>query len=89
MELSINQFLVTLLIVVISALACVFVGAFIMFRGKSAIPGTSFLSGKEPKGSVFTIPDAANAPDIADEAPDKRMMERTEQFLEKLLGGKS
>lgn len=87
MELSINQFLVTLLIVVLSALACVIVGGWLVFRSKAS-PGERLI-GPAPKGTVFTIPDAANAPDIADEAPDKRMLERTEQFMEKLLGGKS
>jgi len=87
MELSINQFFGVLLVIVALALACVFVGGWLVFRSKAA-PGERLI-GPAPKGTVFTIPDAANAPDIADEAPDKRMMERTEQFMEKLLGGKS
>jgi len=87
MELSVNQFLVTLLLIVIAALACVIVGGWLVFKCKAA-PGERFI-GPEPKGAVFTIPDAATAPDIVDEPDNKRMMERTEQFMEKLLGGKS
>lgn len=87
MELSINQFLVTLLIVVLSALACVFVGGWLVFRSKAS-PGERLL-GPTPKGTVFTIPDAASAPDIVDgEQQDKKMLERTERFLS-LFGGKS
>jgi flagellar basal body-associated protein FliL len=86
MDLSINQFLVTLLVIVVLALACVIVGGWLVFKSKAA-PGERFI-GPAPKGTVFTIPDAASDPDIVDEAPDKRMLERTEQFMEKLLGGK-
>jgi hypothetical protein len=86
MELSFNQFMGTLLAIVLLALACVMVGGWLVFKSKAA-PGERFI-GPAPKGTVFTIPDAASAPDIADEAPDKRMLERTEQFMEKLLGGK-
>jgi hypothetical protein len=86
MDLSINQFLVTLLVIVVLALACVIVGGWLVFRSKAA-PGERLI-GPAPKGTVFTIPDVASAPDIVDEAPDKRMLERTEQFMEKLLGGK-
>jgi hypothetical protein len=37
---------------------------------------------------VFTIPDAAFAPDVVDEEQDKKMMENTERFLSMLGGGK-
>jgi cell division protein YceG involved in septum cleavage len=86
MDLSINQFLVTLLIIVLSALACVFVGGWLVFRSKSS-PGERLI-GPAPKGTVFTIPDAASAPDIVDGEQDKKLLENTERFLS-MLGGKS
>ena len=87
MELSINQFLVTLLIVVLSALACVIVGGWLVFKSKAA-PGERLI-GPAPKGDVFTVKDAASAPDIVDgEHQDKKMLEQTERFLA-MFGGKS
>jgi hypothetical protein len=67
-------------------LLSVLFGGWLVFKSKAS-PGERLI-GPAPKGTVFTIPDAASATDIADEAPDKRMLERTEQFMEKLLGGK-
>jgi flagellar basal body-associated protein FliL len=86
MELSFNQFLVTLLVIVVLALACVIVGGWLVFKSKAA-PGERFI-GPAPKGTVFTIPDAANAPDIVDGEQDKKLLENTERFLS-MLGGKS
>jgi hypothetical protein len=84
MDLSINQFLVTLLVIVVLALACVIVGGWLVFRSKAA-PGERLI-GPAPKGTVFTIPDAASAPDIVD--GDEKMLKNTERFLS-MLGGKS
>jgi hypothetical protein len=86
MELSINQFFGVLLVIVALALACVFVGGWLVFRSKAA-PGERLI-GPAPKGSVFTIPDAATAPDIVDGQQDKKMMENTERFLS-MFGGKT
>ena len=85
MELSFNQFMGTLLAIVLLSLACVFVGGWLVFRSKAA-PGERLI-GPAPKGSVFTIPDAATAPDIVDGQQDKKMMENTERFLS-MFGGK-
>lgn len=84
MELSFNQFLVTLLVIVVLALACVIVGGWLVFRSKAA-PGERLL-GPTPKGTVFTIPDAASAPDIVD--GDEKMLKNTERFLSMLGGSK-
>ena len=85
MELSINQFLLTLLVIVVLALVCVIVGGWLVFRSKAA-PGERLI-GPAPKGTVFTIPDAASAPDIVDGEQDKKLLENTERFLS-MLGGK-
>lgn len=85
MELSFNQFLVTLLIIVFLALACVVVGGWLVFKSKAA-PGERFI-GPAPKGTVFTIPDAASAPDIVD-GQDEKMLKNTERFLSMLGGSK-
>jgi hypothetical protein len=80
-----QAFLMSIGIAALVLLSVLF-GGWLVFKSKAA-PGERLL-GPTPKGTVFTIPHAASAPDIADEAPDKRMLERTEQFMEKLLGGK-
>jgi flagellar basal body-associated protein FliL len=85
MDLSINQFLVTLLVIVVLALACVIVGGWLVFRSKAA-PGERFI-GPAPKGQVFTIPDVATAPDIVD-GQDEKMLKNTERFLSMLGGSK-
>lgn len=40
----------------ILTLISVLVGAFLMFRSRSTVEGTGFLTGSVPKGQVFTIP---------------------------------
>jgi len=67
-------------------LLAVLLGGWLVFKSKSA-PGERLI-GPAPKGSVFTIPDAAFAPDVVDEEQDKKMMENTERFLSMLGGGK-
>jgi hypothetical protein len=85
MELSFNQFMGTLLAIVLLALACVVVGGWLVFKSKAA-PGERLI-GRAPKGEAFTVADAAAAPDEVDGEADKRLLERTEKFLS-MLGGK-
>lgn len=85
MELSFNQFMGTLLAIVLLALACVIVGGWLVFKSKAA-PGERLI-GPAPKGQAFTIPDPESAPDVADGEQDKRLLERTEKFIS-MLGGK-
>lgn len=85
MELSFNQFMGTLLAIVLLALACVVVGGWLVFKSKAA-PGERLI-GRAPKGEAFTVADAATAPDEVDGEVDKRLLERTEKFLS-MIGGK-
>jgi hypothetical protein len=86
MELSFNQFMFSVLAAVVVALACVIIGGWLVWKCKSG-PGERFI-GPEPKGQVFTIADAAIAPDMVDGEQDQKMLKRTEQFMERMLGGK-
>ena len=63
----------------------VFVGAYVTFKAARAVPGERFLGGV-PKGQMFTLSEA----DEAQEFPDAegKVLERTEQFLKTLAGGK-
>lgn len=63
--------------------ASIMLGAYLMFKGKAG-PGEGFI--KQPKGAVFTIPEAGSAPDYPEE--DKKLLDRTEKFLSMLNGGK-
>ena len=66
------------------ALICVVIGAFIMFKGKSAISGEGFF-GHVPKGQVFSIPEAEEGQEFPE---DEKMMDKTKRFLENFaLGG--
>jgi len=85
MELSFNQFMGTLLAIVLLSLACVIVGGWLVFRSKAG-PGERLI-GRAPKGEAFTVADAATASDEVDGVADKKLLERTEQFLT-MLGGK-
>ena len=72
----------------ILALICVLFGAFIMFRGTRAVPGPGFFTGEVPKGTVFSIPDALDAPDFPDQTDaEANVLKKTELFLKKLGGG--
>ena len=62
-------------------LFAVMVGGWLVHKSKAA-PGERFI-GPEPKGQVFTIPEAADAPDEAESVPP-----RNSEFLSRLLGGK-
>jgi hypothetical protein len=65
-------------VVVIVAMICVFVGAYIMFKGRNAIPGERFL-GSVPKGQVFSVPEAEGAGEFPDS--DEDILKRTNRFL--------
>jgi hypothetical protein len=62
-------------------LFAVMVGGWLVFKSKAA-PGERFI-GPEPKGQVFMIPEAADAPDEVESVPA-----RNSEFLSRLLGGK-
>lgn len=73
---------------VIVAMACMVLGAYIMFKAKSPDSNSGFL--REPKGDVFSIPDETS-PDFLNtsgepSADEKRVLEKTNEFL-KTLGG--
>ena len=64
-------------------LVSVFLGGYLMFKGKAG-PGEGFV--RTPKGQVFSIPDAEEATDFPDE--DKKVVAaRAEKFLSSILGG--
>ena len=69
------------------ALLGVFVGAWLVFKVKMAVPGESFLGGV-PKGEVYSIPDALEAAEFPEEESkaQENVLKRTEQFLAKLSG---
>jgi hypothetical protein len=76
-------FLLVLFSGALLATTCFIVGAWVMFKGKSA-PGEGFI--RTPKGQVFSIPEAEEAEDFPDE--DKKVVAaRSEKFLANLLGG--
>jgi len=81
-----TQSLILMGVSVLLAMACVLVGAFVMFRGRR-MPGEGFF--KEPKGMVFTIPEGEEARAFPSEPGDeeKTILKNTERFLEKLGGG--
>ena len=71
------------------ALLGVFVGAWLVFKVKMAVPGESFLGGV-PKGEVYSIPDALEAAEFPEEeesVAQKNVLTRTQDFL-RTLGGK-
>lgn len=70
---------------VLVTILSVVVGAYLMFKGKTAVPGERFFGGP-PKGQVFTIPEAEETEEFPD--AEKKVLERTMQFMSK-LGGKT
>lgn len=84
MQLNFWQMLILMGAMILLAVLCFLAGAFVMFRGRKA-PGEGFFA--QPKGEVFTISEAANAPDFPED--EKAILERTSKFLEKMGGGKS
>ncbi len=69
---------------VILCLVSVLLGAFLMFRGQRS---TGFW--KEPKGAVFSIPDAdSEQADLTPGAAEERVLKNTERFMATLgMGG--
>ena len=63
-------------------MAGVFLGGWLVFKSKAA-PGESFIGGV-PKGTVFTIPDAAE--EIESEA-EKNILDKSKDFLKMFEGG--
>ena len=60
----------------IMSVVCMLLGAYIMFKGRNAVPGEGFLGGV-PKGQVFTMPEADNIEDL----PETDVLKNTEKFL--------
>lgn len=58
------------------AVICIMVGAYIMFKGRNAVPGERFIGGV-PKGQVFTMPEAESVGDL----PEQEILKNTEKFL--------
>lgn len=71
---------------VVLAVLCILAGGWIVFKSKTAGPGTPFI-GRPPKGEVFVMPDAEDAEDFPGEEA-KGMLQRTEEFLSKIGGGR-
>uniref|UniRef100_A0A6H1ZU92 Uncharacterized protein n=2 Tax=viral metagenome TaxID=1070528 RepID=A0A6H1ZU92_9ZZZZ len=74
---------------VVLAIMCVCFGGWMVFKSKTAGPGTPFM-GRPPKGEVFTVP-TEGAEDWPEEDKIKGgdVLERWEGMLSKLGGGKS
>jgi len=87
MILNIWQILILIGCGVVVALLGIFVGAWLVFKSKMAVPGESFFGGI-PKGEVYTIPDALEAAEFPEEESkaQENVLKRTEQFLAKLSG---
>jgi hypothetical protein len=68
------------------AIICIVTGGWIVFKSKTAGPGTPFI-GRPPKGEVFTVQSADDADGFPEEVADKGMLARTEEMLSKLTGG--
>ena len=78
---SFNQVMIVMLFVVVIALLSVFLGGWLMFKGRNAAQGENLIGGA-PKGTVFTIPDAA------EEISEESIIDRTKDFLKMFEGGK-
>jgi Tfp pilus assembly protein PilN len=78
---TITDLLIILLMVVSLVLIAVFLGGWLVFRSK-AQPGESMIL--QPKGQVFTIPDA----DTAESFPEDEVQKRSAEFLTRLMGDK-
>ena len=83
---SLMNLLFIILLVAVIMIACVMIGAFIMFKGRQTAIDAGFFGGV-PKGDVFSIPEAEGAADFPD--ADSTLLDRTKQFLDTLGGGTS
>jgi len=86
------EVVIIIVVSVILSLACVLMGAFIMFRGRKT-QGEGFFS--EPKGDVFSIPEVEESiatPEggrMSSETEENRILANTERFLKTLAGEKT
>ncbi len=62
-------------------MAGVFLGGWLVFKSRNATQGENLIGGA-PKGTVFTIPDAA------EEISEESIIDRTKDFLKMFEGGK-
>jgi len=85
MILNIWQILILIVCGVVVALLGIFVGAWLVFKSKMAVPGESFFGGI-PKGEVYTIPDALEAAEFPEEESkaQENVLTRTQKFLKTL-----
>ena len=85
MQLDFWQMLILMGAMILLAMLCFLAGAYVMFRGRKA-PGEGFFA--QPKGEVFTIPEAETAPDFPEDLSkdERQILARTNKFLEKLKG---
>ena len=85
MILNIWQILILIGCGVVVALLSIFVGAWLVFKSKMAVPGESFFGGI-PKGEVYTIPDALEAAEFPEEESkaQENVLTRTQKFLKTL-----
>ena len=67
-------------------LASVLVGGWLVFKSK-ATQGERFFV--QPKGEVFSIADPDNPEFPEGQVPEQNVLKRTEQFMDRLLGGKA
>ena len=88
MTVSIWAVILMMLVCVLTVLGSVLLGAYVMFKGKTSVPGERFIGGA-PKGQVFTISEAEETPDFPDEV-EQNILAKTTKFLNVLgAGGKS
>lgn len=77
---------------VILALASVFVGGWLVFKGKSILPNERFI-GPAPKGEVFSITDDLDEAEflgaVEPSKDEKRILAKTNEFLGKLSATKT
>jgi hypothetical protein len=59
-------------------LSGVFLGAFIVHRAKSTIPGTGFITGSVPKGEVFTMKDELDS--LSEDGAEKKVLAKNRIF---------
>jgi hypothetical protein len=67
------QLIVILALMVIAVVGSIIVGAYLMYKGKTAIPGERFFGGV-PNGEVFSMEDAKT-----EEFPDELSVRATER----------
>ena len=61
------------------SLISMLIGAYVMFKGKTSLPGENFIGGA-PKGAVFSIPEASDVENLPDGNKD-HVLEKAAKFL--------